>query len=75
MTKEEFLRSVGEVIEAEQPLQPGRDLADYPTWDSLGILSLIDLFEELNITVDLEALSALKTTDELVALAGSAIDG
>lgn len=75
MTKDEFLQAVGDVIETEQPLEAGRDLADYPNWDSLGILSLIDLFEEMGVTVDLEALAALKTTDDLVALAGSAIDG
>lgn len=74
MTKENFLQAVGDVIETEQPLELGRDLTDYPNWDSLGILSLIDLFEEMGVTVELEALSALKTTDDLVALAGPAIN-
>lgn len=74
MTKEEFLQSVSELLESEEPLKLGGDLDERVNWDSLGILSLIDFFEELGVPVDIEALSNLRTTDELVELAGSAID-
>lgn len=75
MTKDEFLSAVGDAIEAEAPLEVGKDLADYPTWDSLGILAVIDLFEEIGAEVDIDTLSSIATTDELIGLAGTAVNG
>ncbi|HEY0111908.1 MAG TPA: hypothetical protein VGB59_02020 [Allosphingosinicella sp.] len=75
MTAEEFLKQLTEVLEADEPLQPGQRLAEVETWDSLGILSAVELYDELGVKVDLASVGDAQTTDDLVGLAGAAVTG
>ncbi|HEX8217347.1 MAG TPA: hypothetical protein VF577_07770 [Allosphingosinicella sp.] len=75
MTGEEFLQQLTEVLEADEPLRPGQRLADVETWDSLGILSAVELYDQLGAQVDLTSVGEAETTDDLVRLAGPAITG
>lgn len=68
-----FLAKVAEVLDHDGVLERGQSLESVEVWDSLGILSVVDLLEELGAEVDIDALSNLETTDELIALAGSAV--
>jgi acyl carrier protein len=68
-----FLAKVAEVLEYEGILSTGQSLNDIDVWDSLGILSVVDLLEEIGAEVDIDQLSNLATVDELIAIAGSAV--
>lgn len=69
-----FLAKVAEVLEHDGKITRGQNLEDIEMWDSLGILSIVELLEELGAEVDIETINNLKTTDELIALAGSAVN-
>ena len=75
MSVDEFLQKLTEALEASDPLQPGQALAEVDTWDSLGILAAVSLYEEIGIKIELDRLSEAKTTDDLVKLASAAIGG
>ncbi|HEU0100043.1 MAG TPA: hypothetical protein VFQ67_14875 [Allosphingosinicella sp.] len=75
MTADEFLQQLTDVLEADEPLRPGQRLADVETWDSLGILAAVELYDELGVKVDLASVGDAQTTDDLVVLAGSAVTG
>lgn len=70
-----FLAKVAEVLDYDGVLELGQSLDTVETWDSLGILSMVDLLEELGAEVDIDALSNIASTDELIALAGTAVRG
>ena len=70
-----FLARVSEAIDHDGILVPGQSFDGVENWDSLGILSIVDLLEEMGVEVDIDALSTVDTTDALIALAGSAING
>lgn len=69
-----FLAKVAEVLEYDGEITRGQDLADIDMWDSLGILSIIELLEDLGVEVDIDTINSLKTTDELIALAGPTVN-
>jgi acyl carrier protein len=73
MNSAEFLVKVADVLEYDGILSKGQSLEDIDVWDSLGILSVVDLLEEIGAEVDIEQLSNLVTTDDLIAIAGSAV--
>lgn len=68
-----FLAKVAEVLEYEGEIFRGQSVGDIDMWDSLGILSIVELLEELGTEVDIDTINNLKTTDELIALAGDAV--
>jgi hypothetical protein len=74
MNRIAFLQKVASAIDFEGTLESGQLLADIETWDSLAILSVIDLLAEIGVETDIDALAAAKTTDDLLTLAGRAID-
>lgn len=73
MTVDEFLKQLTDAIEADAPLSPGQPLADAAVWDSLAVLSVVDLFEQIGVDADLDSIGEAVTTDDLLALAGSAV--
>jgi hypothetical protein len=73
MTVDEFLAQLGDAIEAEQPLSLGQALDEAAVWDSLAVLSVVDLFEQIGAEADLDSIGRAQTTDDLIALAGPAV--
>jgi hypothetical protein len=73
MTVDEFLSQLTDAIEADEPLRPGQPLAESAVWDSLSVLSVVDLFEQIGVDADLDSIGNATTTDDLIALAGSAV--
>lgn len=69
-----FLAKVAEVLDYDGDITRGQNLEDIDMWDSLGILSIVELLEELGAEVDIDTINNLKTTDELIALAGGAVN-
>lgn len=68
-----FLAKVAEVLEYDGEISRGQNLEDIDMWDSLGILSIVELLEDLGAEVDIDTINNLKTTDELIALTGGAV--
>lgn len=69
-----FLAKVAEVLEYDGEISRGQNLEDIDMWDSLGILSIVELLEDLGAEVDIDTINNLKTTDELIALTGGAVN-
>jgi hypothetical protein len=72
MNTTDFLARVAQAIEHEGTLAPGQALDSLPTWDSLGLLNVLDLLEQCGLAVRLDRLQAAQTTDDLLELAGLA---
>ena len=75
MNVEEFFQKVAEALDSSTALARGQALESVEGWDSLGILAILDLLESGGVTVDLDELRAAQTTDDLLRLAGSLVEG
>jgi len=73
MTVDEFLKQLTQALEREELLRRGQDLGETGEWDSLAVLCVVDLFEHIGADVDLDGIGEAKTTNDLIALAGSAL--
>ena len=73
MTVDEFLAQLTQALERDEPLQRGQDLGETGEWDSLAVLSVVDLFEQIGADTDLDSIGEAKTTDDLIAQAGPAL--
>ena len=73
MTAKEFLDQVAEVLDMTEPLTRGQVLVDLPTYDSLGVLNVLGLYDSLGVQVTVEQLNEAKTTDDLIAMAGDKV--
>lgn len=70
MKSVDFLVRLAEALDYDGVLSLGQDLESIEGWDSLGILSVIELLEEIGAKVNIDVLYQLKTTDDLIAVAG-----
>ncbi len=70
MDKESFLSELVLALDCEQDLHNDMMLNDLEEWDSLGILSTIELIERCNSDVDLESIKNAKCIKDLIYLAG-----
>jgi len=73
MTVDEFLKQLTHALERDQPLKRGQDLGETGEWDSLAVLSVVDLFEQIGAGADLDSIGEAKTTDDLIAQARAAL--
>lgn len=70
MNRSEFIASVEEMLDVADPLTPDHVLADIPTYDSLGVLNLLGLFDSIGVTTQPEEVTAAKTVQDLINIAG-----
>jgi|LauGreDrversion4_2_1035121.scaffolds.fasta_scaffold05920_10 hypothetical protein len=75
MDVEQFFQKVSEALDSSAELGRGQALDSVEGWDSLGILAILDLLESGGVSVDLDELRAAQTTDDLLRLAGSMVEG
>lgn len=75
MNVEEFFQRVAEALDSSAEIARGQALDSIEGWDSLGILAILDLLESGGVTIDLDELRAAQTTDDLLRLAGSLVEG
>ncbi|HEY4252818.1 MAG TPA: hypothetical protein VGM87_16525 [Roseomonas sp.] len=68
-----FLKRVAEALDHGGALTRDQAFETIETWDSLGMLSIMALLEELGVDVDPEAVGALRSMEELIAMAGPAV--
>ena len=65
----EFLEAISEALDCEKELTIDQKVEDIEEWDSLGILSLVSMFDEMGIPVELEKFEHIETIKQLVDLA------
>lgn len=73
MTHDEFLRSVEEMLDTTDTLTPSHVLEDIPTYDSLAVLNMLGLYDSLGAPVRPEDITAAKTVQDFIDLAGGNI--
>lgn len=74
MNKLEFLARLAEALDHDGVIESNQKVESIPEWDSLGILSVIELLADLDIKVKPEALKEIKSIPELIEIARAAID-
>ena len=70
MNRAEFIKSVEEMLDVADPLTPDQVLEDIPTYDSLGVLNLLGLFDSIGVATRPEDVTAAKTVQNLIDIAG-----
>jgi acyl carrier protein len=70
MTQEDALLWIAELFEeSDGNIRPETARDAIPTWDSLGVLTLMaGLSERFDITVETDELSGMKTVDDILAV-------
>ena len=66
----ELLTIVAETIEYEGQLGLEDKIEDIEEWDSLGVLSIVSMLDDLSISMSLEDLEEIQTIEEFVKLTG-----
>lgn len=76
MQEEELLAHIAEALQREDPLEPGVLLDSLEEWDSLAIVSLMALYDNLfGLVITGTALRNCKSVGDLLALAkGGGLD-
>ena len=70
MNVKELLIIVAEALEYEDELCLDQNIEDIEEWDSIGVLSIVSMMDDLNISVNLEDLEEIKTVEDFVKLTG-----
>lgn len=75
MTKQEFLRELEDVLEADvDSIKGDETLADLGSWDSLAVMSFIAMVDEkFGVTLAASKLADAKSVGDLIALLGDKI--
>lgn len=73
MTVSDFLLQVAEMLDVGDPLKPDQVLADIPTYDSLGVLNLLSLYDTMGVSTMPEAVNGARTVQDLIDLAGETV--
>ena len=66
MTKEEFIIKVKEIIDTTAEIDENTILAEIEEWDSVAILGLLSLYDELNVEIDVDEFENFKTMKDLL---------
>lgn len=70
MKREKFIKELEDTLGLEDGvLDVDKNLSDYERWDSLSMLSMLDLYDELEIDVDVSELEECKKVNDLLKLA------
>lgn len=73
MTLSDFLLQVAEMIDVADPLRTDQVLEEIPTYDSLGVLNLLSLYDTMGVQTTPEAVNAARTVQDLIDLAGDKV--
>ncbi len=74
MTKDNFLELLAETIDTEMELEETTLLDEIDEYDSIAVLSLMSLYDELNVKVSPRDFENLKVVADLIELAGEKIE-
>ena len=73
MIKNEFLIRLAEAIDCEGVIEADQDIDSIIEWDSLGILSVIELLSEMKVKVSPETLQKIDNISQLLTIVGDQI--
>jgi acyl carrier protein len=66
----EFLELIAEALDCEETIVVEDNVQDIEGWDSLGILSIVSVLDELGMPVELEKFEEINTVQDFVTLVG-----
>ncbi len=69
MNQKEFLSRLAHAIDYEGVIEVDQDVESIVEWDSLGILSVIELLSDLGVKVNPDALQRVEKISELLEIA------
>lgn len=70
MNTEDFLASVAEMLDVDDSLVSDQVLEEIPTYDSLGVLNLLSLYDSMGVQTTPDEVNRARTVGDLIALAG-----
>ena len=73
MNQKEFLSRLADAIDYEGVIEVNQDIESITEWDSLGILSVIELLSDLGVKVNPDALQKVGNISELLEIVGHLI--
>jgi hypothetical protein len=68
VNQKEFLSRLADAIDYEGVIEVNQDLESIVEWDSLGILSAIELLSDLGVKVNPDALQKVENISELLEI-------
>ena len=68
MNENEFLVELANILDYDGVILAEQDIATIDVWDSLGILSVMQLLSDMGIKMEVEKLSQLQTIAELLII-------
>jgi len=74
MKKEEFLELLAETIDTEEELNEEMSLDEIDEYDSIAVLSLMSMYDELGVKVAPNDFKELKSVADLIKLAGDKVE-
>ncbi len=70
MTQEAFLARLQEEVQLDTPLKADDILVEVKGWDSVAMLTLLNVFDEMNIDVDIDELETFKSVQDILKKVG-----
>ncbi len=70
-----FLAKLADALDEENCLKLGQPLSELEGWDSLGVLSLLDLLEHEGVNASLAEVGNAQTVDDIIKIASEILDG
>lgn len=70
MTQEEFLTRLSEEIQLDRVLHADEILCNIPEWDSLAMLGVLSVFDEIDVAVEINELENCKSIKDILSKAG-----
>jgi acyl carrier protein len=74
MKTEEFLKRVAEALEYDGEITSNQDTLTIDGWDSLGVLSIMELLSDLDVKYDVEKLGQISNISELLETASEILN-
>ncbi len=71
MTKEKFLAELCDILGIEaDTLKRSMQLSSFERWDSLSMLSILELYDEMGLDIEVDDVEACQSIDDILKLAG-----
>jgi acyl carrier protein len=74
MKKEEFIELLIETIDTEDEINENTLLDDIEEYDSIAVLSLMSMYDDIKVKVSPKDFIELKTIQDLINLVGDSIE-
>ena len=70
MTKEKFIEEVADMLGVEEnKILDNTALESFERWDSLSMLTMLDLYDEMQLDIEVEQVESCKDIGDLIKLA------